>query len=91
MNTTISADYSLILGKLSLDVSFAQKFFENFMEAVAGYDLTEHELDQLRSLDKDKFQYYMENILMKSCDCDSCCNGGEGSGNCSECFSSCCQ
>lgn len=91
MELTVSPDYELILGKLSLDLNFAMEFFENTVEVMKNFKLNDHEKNQLMTLDKSRFEYYMENVIMKSCDCDSCCNGGEGSGNCSECYSSCCQ
>lgn len=62
MDTVMSHDYRLLMGKISMDLSFAEKF-----------------------------QAYRKAIDLKTCDCDSCCNGGEAKGNCSECFASCCQ
>lgn len=86
----MSRDYRLILGKISMDLSFAESFFENAEETISKFTLNELEKSKLLSLDKKRFTAYRENIK-RSGDCDSCCNGGEPGGGCSECSASCCQ
>lgn len=91
MELTMSRDYRLVLGKLSLDLDFAEKFFTSPKEVLANFSLSNKEISKLLTLNKNRFEKYKEANALRACDCDSCCNGGEGKGNCSECFTSCCQ
>lgn len=91
MEMTMSRDYRYLMGKISMDFAFAEKFFTAKKNIIAKYNLTQNEINKLFSLSKERFEGYKKAINLKMCDCDSCCNGGEGKGNCSECFSSCCQ
>jgi hypothetical protein len=84
-------DFKKIIGKLCLDISYAIKFFENRELALAGCNLTLEERKILQDLNRSKLDKFLEQNVKMSCDCDSCCNGGEGSGNCSECSTNCCQ
>lgn len=87
----MSHDYRFLLGKISMDLSFAEKFFESMDSVLANYSLTSEETANLKALSFERFQAYKKAIILKSCDCDSCCNGGEGKGQCSECYACCCQ
>lgn len=91
MDAIMSRDYRFLMGKISMDLSFAEKFFEEKDSVLANYSLSSEEKDNLKSLSLKRFQAYKQAIILKTCDCDSCCNGGEGKGNCGECFVSCCQ
>lgn len=91
MEAVMSRDYRYLLGKISMDMSFAEKFFAAKDEVLASFSLSQDELTKLKNLSFERFDAYRKAIVLKSCDCDSCCNGGEGKGNCSECFASCCQ
>lgn len=91
METVMSKDYRFLLGKISMDLSFAKKFFESTETILKNYSLSIEEKLKLKSLSAKRFNSYVKAIELKACDCDSCCNGGEGKGNCSECFASCCQ
>ena len=91
MDTVMSHDYRLLMGKISMDLSFAEKFFNSAETVLADYSITADEKLKLLGLSAEKFQAYRKAIDLKTCDCDSCCNGGEAKGNCSECFASCCQ
>lgn len=91
MDAIMSRDYRLLMGKISMDLSFAEKFFESAESVLAGYSITEEEKSKLMGLSAERFNAYRKAIDLKTCDCDSCCNGGEAKGNCSECFASCCQ
>ena len=88
---TMSRDYRYLMGRISMDFSFAEKFFDAKEDIIKKYNLTHKEIDKLLSLSKERFEGYKKTISLKMCDCDSCCNGGEGKGNCSECFANCCQ
>lgn len=90
MEVTMSKDFRLILGKLSMDIGFANVFFSAKADIINSYKLTSIEKNKLLELKKERFEAYKENVL-QSCDCDSCCNGGQGKGECTECFCSCCQ
>lgn len=87
----MSHDYRLLLGKISMDFSFAKRFFNSMEETLQGYSITDVEKANLLTLSAKRFEEYKKTIVLRSCDCDSCCNGGEAKGSCSECFSSCCQ
>lgn len=91
MVAVISRDYRFLMGKISMDLSFAEKFFSAADAVMANYSLTSEERENLKNLSFERFQEYKKSIILKTCDCDSCCNGGEGKGNCCECFVSCCQ
>jgi len=91
MENVLSRDYRLLLGKISLDLSFAEKFFTSMDEVLSNYSITAEEKTKLKGLSLERFEAYKKAIDLRSCDCDSCCNGGEGRGECSECFASCCQ
>ena len=91
MDTVMSHDYRLLMGKISMDLSFAEKFFNSAETVLADYSITADEKLKLLGLSAEKFQAYRKAIDLKTCDCDSCCNGGGSKGNCSECFASCCQ
>lgn len=91
METIMSRDYRFLMGKISMDLSFAEKFFAAADSVLKKYSLTSDEIAKLKSLSIERFDAYRRAIVLKSCDCDSCCNGGEANGNCSECFASCCQ
>ncbi len=91
MEVSMSRDYRFLMGKISMDLSFAEKFFEATESVLANYNLTAEEKAKLKGLSAEKFEAYRKAIVLKACDCDSCCNGGEAKGNCSECFASCCQ
>jgi|GEM_PF-2376402 len=91
MENVLSRDYRLLLGKISLDLSFAEKFFASMDEVLSHYSITPEEKAKLKGLSLKRFEAYKKAIDLRSCDCDSCCNGGEGKGSCSECFASCCQ
>lgn len=91
MDSVMSRDYRLLMGKISMDLSFAEKFFAAADSVLENYSLTSEEREKLKSLSVERFKAYRKAIALKSCDCDSCCNGGEAKGNCSECFACCCQ
>lgn len=91
MDAVMSRDYRLLMGKISMDLSFAEKFFNSAEDVLKDYSITATEKSKLLGLSSERFQSYKKAIVLKSCDCDSCCNGGEPKGNCSECFASCCQ
>lgn len=91
MEATMSHDYRLLLGKISMDLSFAEKFFSSPDEVLKKFSLSEAEQTSLRGLSVERFNAYRKALILRACDCDSCCNGGEPKGNCSECFASCCQ
>lgn len=91
MDAIMSRDYRFLMGKISMDLSFAEKFFEATDSVLANYSLSPEERAKLKGLSLERFQAYKQAIVLKTCDCDSCCNGGEGKENCSECFVSCCQ
>lgn len=87
----MSHDYRFLVGKISMNLPFAEKFFAAPDSVLAEYNLTSSEILKLKGLSAERFRTYMDAIILRSCDCDSCCNGGEGKGNCSECFANCCQ
>lgn len=91
MDIVMSRDYRLLMGKISMDLSFAENFFAKTDSVLANYTLTSEEKAKLMGLSAERFKAYRKAIFLNSCDCDSCCNGGEAKGNCSECFASCCQ
>lgn len=91
MVAVMSHDYRLLMGKISMDLPFAEKFFANMDSVLSNYSLTKEERSKLKGLSAERFQAYRKAIELKTCDCDSCCNGGEAKGNCSECFANCCQ
>lgn len=91
MEIVMSRDYRFLLGKISMDLSFAEKFFASPDSVLAKYSLTKDEIKKLKGLSVERFEAYKKSLALKSSDCDSCCNGGGGKGDCSECFASCCQ
>ena len=91
MEAIMSRDYRFLLGKISMDLSFAEKFFAAADSVLANYTLTTEEKTKLKGLSVERFEAYRKTIALKSCDCDSCCNGGEAKGNCTECYACCCQ
>lgn len=90
MENIMSHDYRMLMGKISMDLTFAEKFFAATESVLDEYSLTKDEREKLLSLSAERFNTYRKAIDLKTCDCDSCCSGGEGKGNCSECFASCC-
>jgi|Wag4MinimDraft_7_1082656.scaffolds.fasta_scaffold04308_1 hypothetical protein len=91
MATTAFSDYDLLLGKLSLDIDFAKKFISKPKAILSKYSLTNEEKRKLMNLDFKKFENAINHTQVSSSDCDSCCNGGQPDGGCSECFAACCQ
>lgn len=91
MDAVMSRDYRLLMGKISMVFSFAEKFFNSAESVLKDYSITAEEKSKLLSLSAERFQAYKKAINLKTCDCDSCCNGGGAKGNCSECTSCCCQ
>ncbi|MCF8001620.1 MAG: hypothetical protein K9K76_07190 [Halanaerobiales bacterium] len=91
MAATTFNDYDLILGKLSLDIEFAKKFVSNPKSVLSKYSLTDKEEKKLLGLNFEKLKIAINHIKVSSSDCDSCCNGGQPDGGCSECFAACCQ
>ena len=87
----MSYDYRFLLGKISMDFQFAKEFFTNMDTILKNYNISDSEKLKLKSLSADRFETYRKSIESRLCDCDSCCNGGEGKGTCSECFCCCCQ
>ena len=87
----MSNDYRFIMGKLSMDFSFAEKFFESAESVLANFNITSAEREKLLGIKPARFEAYRKVVALRSGDCDSCCNGGDPSGSCSECSASCCQ
>ena len=77
MDAVMSHDYRLLMGKISMDLSFAEKFFNSAETVLADYSITADEKSKLLGLSAERFQAYRKAIDLKTCDCDSCCNGGE--------------
>lgn len=91
MEAVMSRDYRFLMGKISMDLSFAERFFEAVDAVLDNYSLTADERTKLKGLSFEKFKAYKKAVDARTCDCDSCCNGGGAKGNCSECGTSCCQ
>lgn len=91
METTMSHDYRFLLGKISMDLSFAKKFFSSTDEVLKNFSLSQTEQTLLRELSIERFNDYCKALNLRNGDCDGCCNGGDPSGNCCECSASCCQ
>ena len=91
MEAVMSHDYRYLLGRISMDLPFAESFFAAKDKILGNYTLSQEESTKLMSLSSARFDSYRKSIVIGFCDCDSCCNGGEGKGNCSECFACCCQ
>ncbi|MCK8824025.1 hypothetical protein [Fuchsiella alkaliacetigena] len=85
------SDYDLLLGKLSLDMEFAKEFIADPKAILAKYSLAPEEESKLMNLDFERFENAINHTQVNSSDCDSCCNGGQPDGDCSECFAACCQ
>lgn len=91
MEAVMSQDYRYLMGKISMDFSFAEKFFAAKEMILEKYNLTHDEKEKLNGLSEERFEAYKKSCALKMCDCDSCCNGGGAKGSCSDCFASCCQ
>ena len=56
MDTVMSHDYRLLMGKISMDLSFAEKFFNSAETVLADYSITADEKLKLLGLSAEKFQ-----------------------------------